>query len=101
MDDSAKQRELLARGDKARAILESELWLDAWKDFEGFIFEQFTKTESRNVELLAHWKRMHVCGLQLRTFFESAIKDGKFAASNIEFEEQENRFKKAVRKLVA
>lgn len=97
MDDATKQRELLARGDKARAIVESELWQDAWKDFEGFIFEQFTKTESRNVELLAHWKRMHVCGLQLRKFFEGAMIDGKFAASNIEFEEQQSRLHKVAK----
>lgn len=87
----------VARGEKARAILESPVWQEAWADFEAFIFEQFRKTESRDMETLAHWKRMHVSGLQLKAFFERTLADGKFAAK--ELEEKLTRFQRLKRVL--
>ena len=95
-EDEQKQRLARDRGEKARAILESPAWSDAWEDFERFIFEQFRKTESRDVELLAHWKRMHVCGIQLKAFFERTMADGEFAAKALEFQEKRSKLSRVV-----
>jgi hypothetical protein len=93
-DDQDNQREIALKGEKARQFLDNPLWKQQWADFEAFIFEQFTKTESRDVELLAHWKRMHVAGLQVKACFERSIAEGRFAESSLAFTENQSRFQK-------
>lgn len=93
-EDFDNQRDAAIKGEKARHFLENPIWIQAWDDFEAFIFDQFRKTESRDTELLAHWKRMHVAGLQVKACFERTIADGKFAAHDLEFKEQQSRWQK-------
>lgn len=88
MDDDQKQRKIWAKGEKATAILESEIWQECWVDFEAFIFDQFKNTESTDKDRLAHWKRIHVAGLAFKTFFERTVADGAFAAKALEFNEK-------------
>lgn len=93
-DDAQKQREIAFAGEKARQFLENPLWALNYQAFEDFIWEQIKKTESRDAELLQHWKRMHVAGQQFKAWFEHTVADGKFATKDLEFKEQQSRWQK-------
>jgi hypothetical protein len=97
-EDAEKQRKAVYRAAKARSFLEADLWQECWDDFEQFIWEQIKQTESRDTEKLAHWKRLHVAGQAFKSFFERVVKEGTFAAADLEYKEKRGLLKVFSRK---
>lgn len=96
MDDTAKQREAQLRGDKAKAILESPLWLEAWAIYESRILDDFKACKTDDVSRLQQLKMLHLAGIAARSHLEAILADGRFAAQDLEFKAQQSRFKRVL-----
>lgn len=97
MNDEHAQREAFQRGEKARAILESDLWLECWALYEARIVEEFKACRTDDVARMQQLKMLHLAGIAAQKHLEAVLTDGKFASANIEFVEKENRFKRAAK----
>lgn len=94
MNDLDDQREALRRGEKARAILESPLWLEAWEIYEQRLMLDFQNCKSDDVSRLQQIKMLHLAGKAAKSHLEAILSDGKFAEKNIEFIERQPRIKR-------
>lgn len=94
MNDLPEQREALIRGEKARAILESPLWAEAWAVYNDRLQKDFDNCKSDDVSRLQQIKMLHLAGKAARSHLEAILADGKFAEKNIEFIERQPRLKR-------
>lgn len=76
--------ERLGRGARAKAILESDEWKEAWSLYRERIFEQMEKAGSNDVETVMHLKRLLASAKAAQAHFEALMSDGKVAAAEIE-----------------
>lgn len=94
MNDLPEQREALLRGETARAILESPLWLEAWEIYEQRLMVEFGNCKSDDVSRLQQIKMLHHAGKAAKAHLEAILADGRFAEKNIEFLEKQPRLKR-------
>lgn len=87
-EDIENQRIAAARGDGARKILESDLWLECWAIYESRIMTEFASCKSDDVSRLQQLKMLHLAGAAARAHLESIIADGKFATQDLAFKEK-------------
>jgi hypothetical protein len=86
-------REARLRGEKAQAILESPLWLECWDLYEQRLMQEFQNCRTDDVSRMQQIKMLLLAGKAAKSHLEAILKDGEFAAKNIEFQEQ-SRLKK-------
>lgn len=90
MDD----REAILRGEKAKAILESPIWIECWEIYEQRLMAEFANCKSDDVSRLQQIKMLHHAGKAARAHLEAVLTDGKVAEKNIEFLEKQPRLKR-------
>lgn len=88
IDDEIRQREAQIRAEKAKAILESTAWQEAWDGLQRLCFEQFTNAASTDKDMLVHWKLTLANANRVKDYFEQSIKEGKLASANLEFQKR-------------
>ena len=79
-----KERE---RGDAARAILESPIWIEAWTAYRLRILELLEDAKSNDTDTVMHLKRLLKSGSDARAHLERIMKEGQISAKNIEVDE--------------
>lgn len=73
-------QEAQLRGEKARQILESPLWQEAWKVYEERILQEFRECKSDDTARLTQLKALHLAGTAAQKHLEAIVTDGKIAA---------------------
>ena len=96
MDDTARQQEAQLRGEKAKAILESPLWLEAWSVYETRLLDEFKACKSDDISRMQQLKMLHLAGVAARSHLEAILADGKFAAQDLAFKAQQSRFQRVL-----
>ena len=96
VDDIPQQREAQLRGEKAKAILESPIWEEAWKVYEDRLLEEFKGCKTDDLPRLQQIKMLHLAGIAAKKHLEAIVTDGKFAAKNIEFAEKRSKLSRVV-----
>lgn len=89
IDDTGIQRDALERGNKARGILESPLWAEVWAIYEQRILDEFKACKSDDTSRMQQLKMLHLAGVAAQKHLESILEDGKFAAHDLAFKEQQ------------
>jgi ribosomal protein S15P/S13E len=93
MGHGMTDREQVLRGEKAQAILESPLWMECWDIYEQRLMQEFQSCKTDDVSRMQQIKMLLLAGKAAKSHLEAILKDGEFAAKNIEFQEQ-SRLKK-------
>lgn len=76
--------EIVARADRARKIIESDIWLEAWDTYSDRILQAFQEAKSDDAETIMQLKRLQVSAAAARKHFEALMVDGKVAMKQIE-----------------
>lgn len=97
MSDQQRQEQAAIRGDKARRILETEEWKEAWNVYEARILDEFKACKSDDVSRMQQLKMLHLAGVAAKSHLESLVANGEFAKKDLEFKERESRMKRVVR----
>jgi len=74
----------IRRGDEARRIIESPVWLQVWQQMEEAIVSGWKEAPMRDAEGMAELKRMHKTLTSLKANFESALASGKVEKFNLD-----------------
>lgn len=85
MSNHYKEREL---GQAAQAILSNPVWEEAWTAYRARILEEIEASPSGNTELVMHLKRLLSAASGAKGHLERIMKDGAFAANQIELEDK-------------
>lgn len=88
IDDVGVQRDALARGEKARKILDSDLWMECWATYETRLLDEFKACKSNDTDRLVQLKMLHLAGVAAKSHLESILAEGDFAAKDLEFKEK-------------
>lgn len=81
MTDDYKVREL---GDKARMIVESEAWQEAWNAYRVRILSLIEEAQSNDTDTVMHLKRLLTAANAAQGHLEMIVKDGIVATATIE-----------------
>lgn len=87
-EDAAKQRDASFRGEKAERILESDIWQECWTIYESRLMDEFKACKSDDTSRMQQLKMLHLAGVACRSHLEAILKDGRFAARDLEFKEK-------------
>ena len=96
IDDSYSQHKALERGDKARAILENDIWQEAWKVYEERILQDFRTCKSDDVSRLQQLKMLLLAGEAAKKHLEALVAEGKFAAADLTFKQEKQPLLKRI-----
>ena len=96
MDDTQKQQEATVRGQKAQAILESELWQESWAIYESRLLDEFKACKTDDLPRLQQLKMLHLAGVAAKSHLEAILAEGKFATQDLEFKAQQSRFRRVL-----
>lgn len=96
IDDSYNQRLALEKGDKARAILESEVWQEAFKVFEDRILQDFRTCRSDDTSRMQQLKMLLLAGEAAKKHLEALMSEGRFAAADLTFKQEKKPLLKRV-----
>jgi hypothetical protein len=96
-DDDQRQRLARDRGEKARSIIESALWVECWDLYEQRLMQEFQNCKTDDVSRLQQIKMLHLAGKAAKSHLEAVMVDGKVAEKNLEFTERESRLKRLIR----
>ena len=75
---------VLARADRARKIIESDIWMEAWDTYRDRIMVEFERAKSNDTDTIMQLKRLLVSVNAAKAHFEALMVDGKIASKNIE-----------------
>lgn len=76
--------EEVRRGEDARRIIESPIWLEAWETYRTRLLLQIESADSAEQELVMHCKRLLTAARAARAHLEAVLVDGKVAQKQIE-----------------
>lgn len=82
------KRRAMDRAEKARAILESDLFTSAFDNMRLAILARFEETPLRDLEGLSQLRMMLKLLHDVRLNLERAIADGKMAAEDLKWERE-------------
>lgn len=91
------ETEQVRRAEKAKAILESPLWLEAWDSYRKALITLMEKADSNDTEVVMQAKRLLAASQNARHHLEMLIRDGKMASAILEQEENRKRRPNGVR----
>ncbi len=83
--------DVIAIGNRANSILDSEEWKEAWNAYRTRIFEEIEAAQSNDTEKVMHLKRLLSAGNAAQKHLERLVMDGKVAAKNLELDEQQRK----------
>jgi hypothetical protein len=90
-----RNQELAAiRGDKARKILESEEWRDAWKVYSDKLVSEWKACKSDDVDRLQQIKMLQLAGEAAKSHLEYLLTNGEFAKKDLEFKTKQTRIQR-------
>jgi hypothetical protein len=76
----------IVKGGRAKHILESPEWIEAWAKYEATLLQDFRDCKSDDISRLQQLKMLHLAGVAARSHLESLVANGNFAAKNLEFQ---------------
>lgn len=76
-------------GNRAKHILESEEWKEAWTAYRNRILQLIEDADSRDAELVANLKRHLTAAKAARQHLELLMGDGRMAVEEIEFQKKQ------------
>lgn len=80
-----KEREI---GQAAEQVLTNPVYQEAWAAYRLRILEEIEAADSKNIDLVVHLKRLLSAASAARGHMERLVKEGAFAAKQLEFEEK-------------
>ena len=83
----------IASASRAKSILESDEWLQAWEAYRSRIFEEIEAADSRDSEKILHLKRLLSAGKVAKAHLERLISDGAMAVAELKMDEDKRKAK--------
>lgn len=83
MTDEYKLRRQAARGDRAKAILEDELTVDAFRAIETQIFQQWMATKPHEDDVRERLYRLHLAHEDYKGLLKAALSNGEVAKRDL------------------
>lgn len=74
----------MARAERARKFLESDVWQEAWSVYRERIVEMIDSADSSEVDKVMQLKRLMASAKAARSHLEALMVDGKVAAKHLE-----------------
>lgn len=84
----------LGRAARAKAILDSAEWQEAWTSYRDRIIAEMEKAQSNDVETVMHLKRLLNSAKAAQSHLESLISEGKVKAAELEMERKRSLMSK-------
>lgn len=78
------ESEVMARAERARKFLESDVWQEAWTVYRERIVEAIDQADSSDTDKVMQLKRLMAASKAARTHLEALMIDGKVAAKHLE-----------------
>lgn len=78
------ESEVLARAARAKGLIESDVWLEAWDTYRDRIIGEIEAADSSETEKIMQLKRLWVAANAARKHLEALMVDGKVAAKQLE-----------------
>lgn len=86
------ESEVLARAERARKMIESDVWVEAFATYRDRIMQEIEKADSGDEKTVMHLKRLLTAANAAKSHLESLMVDGKVALKTMEFQ-QKRRFR--------
>ena len=80
------------RGNKAKAILEDEVYREAWGAYEARLLEELANAD-RSEDQAKQLRALLISARKARAHLERIMRDGQVAAHELELLEKRSRFK--------
>lgn len=92
--DETKERQALARGARAKALLEAEEYTEAWDIYRQRIFDAFEAAKSDDVDTIMQLKRLLASATAARAHMQALVIDGQVAGKTLELLEKKPLLKR-------
>ena len=83
MTDERKLRQQAARGERAKAILEDDLTVDAFRAIEAQIFQQWMATKPHEEDVRERLYRLHLAHEDYKGLLKTALHNGEVAKRDL------------------
>ena len=74
----------MARADRARKFIESDVWIEAWTVYRERIVEMIDAADSSETDKVMQLKRLMSSAKAAKAHLEALMVDGKVAAKHLE-----------------
>jgi uncharacterized membrane protein (DUF2068 family) len=96
MDDEIRQLQDIAKGDRAKQIVESAEWQEAFQAYRDRIMQEVEKAPSNDADTVMHLKRLLSAANAAKAHLEALLANGKIAQANLQLIETRKRWFKRV-----